>query len=110
MGQLASSGRVKAILCEKPFTSTGAEAKRMVAAAKDNDVLLAEAFKFRHHPMHLKAHELIDSGTIGEVMNIRSTFCTGGGGGGPEKNKTTKQKKVEKILKEKKRNKKKDTS
>ena len=83
--QLANSGRVKAILCEKPFTSTGAEAKRMVAAAKDNDVLLAEAFKFRHHPMHLKAHELIDSGTIGEVMNIRSNFCTGGGGGGPEK-------------------------
>jgi predicted dehydrogenase len=82
--QIANSGRVKAILCEKPFTSTAEEAERLVAAARKNNVLLAEAFKFRHHPMHLKAQELIDSGAIGEVMSVRSTFCTGGGGGGPE--------------------------
>ncbi len=82
--QLAGSRRVKAILCEKPFTSTAAEAEQMVAAAKENGILIAEAFKFRHHPMHIKAKELVDSGAIGEVMTVRSTFCTGGGGGGPE--------------------------
>ena len=46
----------------------------MVAAAKANGVLLAEAFKFRHHPMHLKAKEIVDSGGIGDVMTLRSTF------------------------------------
>ena len=82
--QLANSRKVKAILCEKPFTSTAAEAEQMVAAAKDNGILVAEAFKFRHHPMHLKAKELVQSGAIGDVMTIRSTFTAGGGGGGPE--------------------------
>jgi predicted dehydrogenase len=79
--QLANSRKVRAILCEKPFTSTAAEAERLVAAAKENRVLIAEAFKFRHHPMHIKAKELVDSGAIGLVQTIRSTFCTGGGGG-----------------------------
>ncbi|MAP86358.1 hypothetical protein CMK16_03125 [Candidatus Poribacteria bacterium] len=85
--QIANSGKVKAILCEKPFTLNAAEASQMVNAAAENGVLIAEAFKFRHHPMHLKAKELVDSGAIGDVMNIRSTFCTGGGGGGPETRK-----------------------
>ena len=57
---------------------------QFVEAAEANGVLVAEAFKFRHHPMHLKAKELIDAGEIGEVKTIRSTFCTGGRGGGPE--------------------------
>lgn len=82
--QIAQSERVKAILCEKPFTSTAAEAVELVAAARQHGILLAEAFKFRHHPMHLKAKELVSAGAIGEVMTLRSTFCTGGGGGGPE--------------------------
>ena len=77
--QIANSRRVKAILCEKPFTSTAAEAEQLVSAAKESDILIAEAFKFRHHPMHLKAKELIDSEAIGDVMTIRSTFCIGGG-------------------------------
>ena len=82
--QIAKSGRVKAILCEKPFTSTAAEAEQFVKAAKANDVLVAEAFKFRHHPMHLKAKELIDAGDIGEVKTVRSTFCAGGKSDGPQ--------------------------
>lgn len=82
--QLAQSGRVKAILCEKPFTSTAAEAVALVEAAQANGVLLAEAFKFRHHPLHLHAKQLVEAGAIGEVMSIRSTFCTGGNGAGPE--------------------------
>jgi predicted dehydrogenase len=83
--QIAQSERVKAILCEKPFTSTAAEAVELVAAAKQHGILLAEAFKFRHHPIHLKAKELVSAGAIGEVMTLRSTFCTGGDGSGPEK-------------------------
>ena len=70
----AETGCVKAILCEKPISSTAAECEAMIAAARKNGVLLAEAFKFRHHPCHLKAKELIAAGEIGEMYLIRSTF------------------------------------
>ena len=74
--QAASSGKVRGILVEKPICSTAAECEAMVAAAVDNGVLLAEAFKFRHHPMHLKMKELVDTDSIGEVRTVRSTFIT----------------------------------
>ncbi len=74
--QLADSGKVKAILCEKPFALTATEAEGMADAAQRNGVLLAEGFKYRHHPMHLRAKELVDSGAIGDVRSIRSTLVT----------------------------------
>jgi predicted dehydrogenase len=77
--QVCDSGKVKAILCEKPFTQTAAEAEAFVRAGKNNGVLVAEAFKFRHHPMHLKAREMIEAGAIGDLLNVRSTFCTNSG-------------------------------
>jgi xylose dehydrogenase (NAD/NADP) len=77
--QVCNSRKVKAVLCEKPFTQTATEAEAFVAAGRDNGVLVAEAFKFRHHPMHLKAKELIAAGTIGDLLNVRSTFCTNSG-------------------------------
>ena len=77
--QITESRRVRAILCEKPFAMNAAEAKEMVAAAAANEVLLAEAFKFRHHPMHLKAKAMVDEGAIGEVLSIRSTLTSSRG-------------------------------
>ena len=70
----ARTGRVRAILCEKPISSTAAECEDMIEAARAHGVLLAEAFKFRHHPCHLKAKELLEAGEIGPVRLIRSTF------------------------------------
>ena len=52
--QICNSGRVKAVLCEKPFTQGAAQAAAFAAAGRKNRVLVAEAFKFRHHPMHLR--------------------------------------------------------
>ena len=75
--QIALSRKAKAILCEKPFSMNAAEAQRMAAAAEENGVLLAEAYKFRHHPMHLKAKKMIEEGAIGEVMSIHSTLISG---------------------------------
>ncbi len=72
--RVARTGRVRAILCEKPISSTAAECEAMIEAAQEHGVLLAEAFKFRHHPCHLRAKELIDAGEIGQVRLIRNTF------------------------------------
>jgi predicted dehydrogenase len=73
---LARSGRVRGVLCEKPFSLTAAEAEAMQRAAAAHGVLLAEAFKFRHHPAHLKAAELIAAGCLGELSHVRSLFTT----------------------------------
>jgi len=73
--RLARSGRVRAVLCEKPFTTTAAEAEALVAAARAAGVLLAEAFKFRHHPAHLALKARLDAGAVGDPVTVRSTFC-----------------------------------
>ena len=78
--RICNSGRVKAVLCEKPFTQDAAQAATFAAAGRKNRVLVAEAFKFRHHPMHLRAKALIDAGAIGDLVGVRSTFCTSSGG------------------------------
>lgn len=78
--RICNSGRVKAVLCEKPFTQDAAQAAAFAAAGRKNRVLVAEAFKFRHHPMHLRAKALIDAGAIGDLVGVRSTFCTSSGG------------------------------
>lgn len=88
--QIAESHKVRAILCEKPFTMNAVEAERLVASAQEQGVFIAEAFKFRHHPMHLKAKELVESGAIGDVISIRSalivTIAGGSGARTPESN------------------------
>jgi len=73
---VARTGRVRAILCEKPISLTAEECRAMVAVARDNGVLLAEAFKFRHHPQHVRAKEIVDGGGIGTVRSIVSTFSS----------------------------------
>ena len=73
--RIAESRRVKAILVEKPFTVNAAEAEALIAACRNSGVFVAEAWKFRHHPIHLKAKEIIERGGIGEVVQVKSTFC-----------------------------------
>ena len=77
--QLARSGKVRAVLCEKPICQNAAECADMIATAEESGVLLAEAFKFRHHPLHLKMKELVEDGAVGELRAIRSSFVLGGG-------------------------------
>ncbi|MBT5874858.1 MAG: Gfo/Idh/MocA family oxidoreductase [Candidatus Latescibacteria bacterium] len=74
---IANSGRVKAILCEKPLCKDASEVRDMASLASQRGILLAEAFKFRHHPQHLKMKSILDSGSLGKVHTVRSTFLAG---------------------------------
>jgi len=74
--QLARSGRVKAILCEKPLAMDAPQAEAMAKMAADHGVLLAEAFRLRHQPIHLRAIELIRAGRIGEVRHVRNAMMS----------------------------------
>ena len=72
--QLATSGKVRAILCEKPLAMDTAQAEAMAKMAADHNILLAEAFRLRHQPIHHRAIEIIRSGQIGEVRHVRNAM------------------------------------
>lgn len=64
----------KHVLCEKPLTLRLADTHRVVAAAKQHQVLLMEAFMYRFHPQTRKVVELVQSGAIGDLQLIRASF------------------------------------
>jgi predicted dehydrogenase/aryl-alcohol dehydrogenase-like predicted oxidoreductase len=64
----------KHILCEKPLTLNHAEAMVVAEAARENGVLLMEAFMYRCHPQTARLVELIRTGAIGHVGVIQATF------------------------------------
>lgn len=64
----------KHVLCEKPIALNTAEAQEMVDACAKANVQLAEAFMYRHHPRYERIKEIIQSGKIGEIRGLHSTF------------------------------------
>jgi D-xylose 1-dehydrogenase (NADP+, D-xylono-1,5-lactone-forming) len=64
----------KHVLLEKPFTVSVAEADAVIETAKRTGKVIAEAFMYRHHPLTFKLKELIDSGAVGTVKLVKSTF------------------------------------
>ncbi len=64
----------KHVLCEKPFTRHPDEITQAWDAADKAGRLLSEAFMYRHNPQTKKAKELVESGAIGELRLVRSTF------------------------------------
>lgn len=65
------AGRARAILLEKPFAQNVADADRMIAATKAAGTVFAVNWPMVWEPCHVKCHELIISGAIGEVQSVR---------------------------------------
>ncbi len=63
-----------AVLCEKPFALNRREVQKMVQTAQDKKVFLMEAIWTRFLPATLKALQLIEDGTIGEVISVKADF------------------------------------
>ena len=64
----------KHVLCEKPMSRHPADVEAAFDAAERTGRLLSEAFMYRHNPQTKRLKELVDSGVIGELRLIRSTF------------------------------------
>lgn len=62
----------KPVLCEKPLGLSAAEVTAMFEAFKRAGVPLMESFMYRFHPQHARVREIIDSGVIGEVLEVRA--------------------------------------
>jgi xylose dehydrogenase (NAD/NADP) len=64
----------KHVLCEKPFDRRPEGVERAFDAAEAAGLLLMEAFMYRHHPQTKKLREVVASGAIGELRQLRSSF------------------------------------
>jgi xylose dehydrogenase (NAD/NADP) len=64
----------KHVLCEKPFGLTLTEVDRMIAAAQETGMVLAEAFMYRHHPQTKRVGDMVRSGRLGEIRLVRAVF------------------------------------
>lgn len=64
----------KHILCEKPMGLNAKECEEMMAAAKENGVMLMESFMYRHHPRIQAAAEMVYAGKLGKIHTIESSF------------------------------------
>ena len=66
----------KHILCEKPLAPTAEQAAEMQAVARENGVLLMEAFAYLHSPLTAALKTELEQGTIGEVRYLENAFIT----------------------------------
>lgn len=64
----------KAVLCEKPFTMNGREAKEIIAYAREQSIFLMEAMWNRYLPTMKKVRSWIREGQIGEVKTVKAEF------------------------------------
>lgn len=64
----------KHVLCEKPLAITLNEVDAIIAASQETGRIATEAFMYRHHAQTLKVKQLVDSGRIGQLQNIKGAF------------------------------------
>ncbi len=65
----------KAVICEKPMAMTVDDAEMFRQTAQENDVLLMEGLWTNCLPVFRKVKEWIDTGKVGKVRLIDSSFC-----------------------------------
>ena len=64
----------KAVLVEKPFTMDAAQARTLVAAAREHGTFLMEAMWTRFLPHMAQVRDLLAAGRIGEVVGVHAEF------------------------------------
>lgn len=68
----------KHVLCEKPLAINASEARAMYQTARENGVVLMEAYAYLHSPYVESLKKDIASGVIGDVDFIDTAFVTQG--------------------------------
>ncbi|XP_019619622.1 PREDICTED: uncharacterized protein LOC109466351 [Branchiostoma belcheri] len=68
---LAFADRGYHILLEKPMALTEEDCREIVTACEKNNVILSVCHELRYNPPARKIKELIESGAIGDIINIQ---------------------------------------
>lgn len=64
----------KHVLCEKPLALNTGEVEAMQLAAAQTNMIVAEAFMYRHHPQTLRVKDMVAHGDLGELLLVRGSF------------------------------------
>ncbi|MBC8137091.1 MAG: Gfo/Idh/MocA family oxidoreductase [Fibrella sp.] len=75
---IASLRAGKHIYCDKPLTSTLAEARQVAEAVRNVPTIQRMTFHYRFAPATLRAKELIESGFLGELYQFRAAYLHAG--------------------------------
>jgi predicted dehydrogenase len=62
------------VLCEKPMAVTEQDCRAMIRACEENGALLMIAYRLHFEPANLRAAELVQNGTLGDVRIFNSVF------------------------------------
>ena len=62
----------KSVLCEKPLATSTDDVRRQIDACTKHGVSLMEGFMYRFHPQTRRVQELVASGVIGRVREVRA--------------------------------------
>ena len=74
----AALEKKKHVLCEKPMVLNAADAEELFAIAKENGVVLMEAYAYLHSPYVESLKADLNSGIIGKVDYMETAFVTQG--------------------------------
>lgn len=77
----AAVSRGVAVVCQKPFTESLAEAEAVTALAEQAGVPLIVHENFRFQPWHREARKILDAGTLGEIFQLSFRLRPGDGQG-----------------------------
>jgi predicted dehydrogenase len=64
----------KHVLCEKPLALTTEEIKKLIEVRDRTGMKISEAFMVRSHPQWIKAREMVQNGTLGDLKAIQGFF------------------------------------
>lgn len=64
----------KHVLCEKSFTIDVSQAEHLFKQASDNSLFIMEAFWTKFLPAYAEIHKILNSGQLGDVVNIAADF------------------------------------
>jgi predicted dehydrogenase len=68
----------KHVYLEKPMAATLAQAEEVRQAWKKTDLVGMMGFNYRHHPFFMQAREVVQSGRLGTILGVQSSFTSSG--------------------------------
>ena len=63
------------VICDKPLTSTLADAKKLVKAAHDSDALFVLTHNYTGHPLMRQARQMIAEGILGKIRVVQVEYA-----------------------------------
>lgn len=63
------------VICDKPMTSTFADAKKLVKLATDNKALFVLTHNYTGYPMVRQARSMVESGDLGDIRVVQAEYA-----------------------------------